>query len=412
MQLTLTGMPSPALRRLAPGLIGAVITCPAVATVYMTHVTFPQIGRSFGVSAPDARLSFLVASLSYALAFFVFGPLSDARDPRVLAGSGAITVVVLVVLATLVGSFPLFLLLLAVAAVAAAAVPAAMFTLLPRIAPEGLTGVYFGLLIGATVAGITLGRSFTAVLAGWFGWREAFVSIGAVNLISLALLPRLPGENAGGAPARASLLTTYGAAARLFVNVAVARLLAIGALVFFGYLGVVTFLTLRLHDAPFYYDATTVGLINLIGLVGIVGAPLAGRLTNKIGAPRVVQAALATIVLGFLALAFATGTAAVTLGVLLVFLGVFCCQPAVLFLLAGEVSAEQRGAATSIYLLCCLSAGSAATGVLGPVWTGGGWTAVMAVGASSILLAAVLAGVAQRRVIGHRPPRVRAVGDS
>lgn len=398
-----------ALARMRPGLIGAAVTCPAVASVYMTHVIFPQVGTSFGVSAPDARISFLVASLAYALAFFVFGPLSDAVDARSLARGGAIAIVLLVVLATLVGSFPVFLVVVAAAAIAAAAVPAAMFALLPRVAPQGLAGVYFGLLIGSTVAGITLGRSFTAVLAGWLGWREAFLCIGALNLVSLALIPLLPREESKKG-ARASLPRTYLVAARLFVDVAVARLLAVGALVFFGYLGVVTFLTLRLHDAPFRYDATTIGLINLIGVIGILGAPLAGRLINHIGAPRVVLASLGTIVLGISALAVATGAVVVALGVLLVFVGVFCCQPAVLFLLARVVSPEQRGAASSIYLLCCLCAGSAATGALGPVWSSGGWTAVVAVGIGVVVLAALLASLQTKRATSGQP--ASAVTDS
>jgi YNFM family putative membrane transporter len=355
----------------------------------MTHVTFPQIGRSFAVGAGDARLSVSVATFAYALAFFVFGPLADRHDERAMIRAATLAIASLVALATVVHSFAMFLCLLGAAAAAAAAVPAAMFALLPRIAPPERTGVCFGLLIGGTVAGITLGRSLTGVLAGLAGWHRAFLAVAALNLASLLLLPLVPRDTSRRQ--RGSLARSYAGAARIVLQRSVPRLLGIGALVFFGYLGVITFLTQRLHAAPFRYGSTAIGLISAIGLVGLVGAPLAGRLINRIGAPRVVVGSLGTILLGTLALAIAASTPVVLLGVVLVFLGVFSCQPAVLFLIAGEVSSEHRGAASSIYLLCCLCAGSAAPAVLGPVWSGGGWSAIVGASLSASLLAALLA---------------------
>lgn len=405
MKLSLTRLQQWTRTGQRPGIIGALVVCPAVASVYMTAVTFPDVGQSFGVGASGARASFFVASFSYALAFFVFGPLSDALDARLLAAGGALAVLALVTLATLVGSYPLFLLLLALAGIAAAAVPAAMFALLPRIAPEGSTGVYFGMLIGASVAGIALGRSLTAVLAGWAGWHRGFLIMGALNLVSLALLPLIQREPSRDR-ARGALLRKYRATALLFVDAAVVRMLMIGVLVFFGYLGVMTFLTLRLQDPPFRYDSTALGAINLLGVVGVFGAPLAGSLINRIGAPRVVLGALGTILLGLLALAFAQSTPLVAAGVLLVFLGVFCCQPAVLFMLARRVAVEQRGGASSIYLLCSLCAGSAATGALGPVWNGGGWTAVIGIGIGVVVIAVLLVSPLASRAAGLGRVRV------
>jgi YNFM family putative membrane transporter len=373
-------------------LVAAAATCVAVSTIYMTQPVFPEIAASFDADREDARLVFTVASFVYALAFFLFGPLTDRIRGTVLGGAGALAVAVLVVPAVLAPHFAVFALLLALAGVAAAAVPAAMIALMPRIAPEGLVGAFFGLIIGATVAGITLGRSLTGVVAEWTDWRTAVVLLAALNgLAAVALRLLLPA--AASTPAAARNRTAVGqaylAAARMFGHGPVVRLLGIGVLLFFGYLGVVTFLTYRLAEAPFGYSAGEIGAISLIGLVGVLGAPLAGRLSGRIAPRQVVLLGLGLVLAGIAALGVASHTALVVAGMLLLFLGVFSCQPAVLVLLAQAVPAERRGAASSLYMLVCLLAGSLSSAALGPVWSGGGWGAVTLTGAGCAALAVV-----------------------
>ncbi|MGP4110484.1 MFS transporter [Streptomyces sp. 4N509B] len=376
-------------------LVAAAATCVAVSTIYMTQPVFPEIAASFDVDREDARFVFSVASFVYALAFFLFGPLSDRVRTTVLGGAGAATVATLVVVAAYAPHFAVFALLLALAGVAAAAVPAAMIALMPRIAPDGLVGAFFGLIIGATVAGITLGRSLTGVVAEWTGWRTAVALLAVLNAVAaLALRLALPAAAKAPPPlpggARAPVRQAYLAAARMFGHGPVVRLLGIGVLLFFGYLGVVTFLTYRLEEEPFGHSAGAIGAISLIGLVGVFGAPLAGRLSGRVAPRRVVLLGLGLVAAGIATLGVATHTALVVVGTLLLFLGVFSCQPAVLVLLARTVPAERRGAASSLYMLVCLLAGSVSSAALGPVWSGGGWGAVTVTGVGCVALAALV----------------------
>ncbi|MEW2082237.1 MFS transporter [Streptomyces sp. NPDC005283] len=377
-------------------VVAAAATCCAVSTIYMTQPVFPEIAASLKVGPEDARFVFTVASFAYALSFFLFGPLSDRFSSKALGGSGAVTVAALIALAAVVPDFTVFALLLAVAGIAAAAVPAAMIALMPRIAPDGLVGVFFGLIIGATVAGITLGRSFTGVVAGWADWHKAVLLLAALNVLTAVLLRLLPTPRADHLPARKPVGQAYLAALRMFGQGPVVRLFGVGALLFFGYLGLVTFLTYRLQGAPFHYTAGGIGTVSLIGLTGVLGAPLAGRLSSRIAPRQVVLLGLGLVMAGVATLGAASGTTLLVAGMLLLFLGVFSCQPAVLVLLARAVPQEQRGAASSMYMLVCLLAGSAASAALGPVWTGGGWGAVVATGAGSVGLAAALAALGFR----------------
>ncbi|MCU1612675.1 MAG: major facilitator superfamily 1 [Frankiales bacterium] len=383
-------------------VVATLTTCFAVSSVYLTQVAFPQISATMQVSNVEARYAFTVANICYALAFFIFGPISDRFQPRVMAGGGCLALVGLLVAGSAIRDFTAFLIVVGLAGVAAAAVPAAMFTLLPRMAPPGWLGTFFGMIIAATVAGVTLGRSLPGLVDGW---QSAFTLLAALLVGSVLLLLTLPGTGERVA-SRDGLAKVYAQSLRICLTARVARLLGIGLFLFFGYLGTTTFLTLRLTQAPFGYTSTQIGLVSLIGLVGVLGAPVAGATIRRVGPSRVATGSLLLVLLGLVTLTAAGETVLVLIGLLLMFLGVFSCQPAVLALLAGVVPADRRGMAASSYLLVCLLAGGAASAALGPVWRFGGWTSVAAVGASCVLIAALLVRLASRRdtAIAVSPP--------
>lgn len=373
--------------------IGCVATALPCATVYMTQPIFPEIAASLNVGATDARLAFTVTSVAYALAFFVFGPLSDRYPARTVAGAGCIGLAGLTVLAALSRDFAGFLAVAAAIGVVAAAIPAAMYALIGRLAPRQALGTCMGLIIAASVVGVILGRSATGIVADALGWRATFQGMAGLYLGLLAVLCLLPGGSAGTRP---SLGRVYANALRLLTDGPVLRLLAIGFLLFVGYLGVLSILTFRLKEAPFHYGAARIGWVNLMGLVAVLGAPLAGSLIRGIGARRVLLAGLGLVLAALALLAAATGPVALVAGILLMFLGVFACQPVMFTLLAGAVPAEATGTSSSLYFLVCLGSGGLSTAGLGPVWSAGGWAAVVAAGTLAVLGALMLALAATR----------------
>jgi YNFM family putative membrane transporter len=373
----------------ATATVGCITTCIAVASVYLTQPVMAEIGQSFHVLPDEARLAFSAASIAYALAFFFLGPLTDRLDPQRMSLVGLVTAAAALGLASVTGDFKVLLAVLTLQGVAAALVPAAMFALLPRVASKDMVGTYFGMVIAATVVGITLGRAGMSLATARLGLRSG-LQLWAIGMLVAAVLNQALPAAAVLPGAAISLRRAYANALGMLRTAALLRLFGIGFCLFFGYLGVLTFLTLHLHQAPFDYDSAAIGSVSLLGLSALLGAPLSGRLTARLGSLKVGLAALCVVLAAIGCLAVAADGTLLGAGIVLLFFGVFSCQPAVFVRIAARVGADRRGAASSLYLLTCLGAGSTASVLLGGVWARGGWPWVCTAGVGAVLLALAL----------------------
>lgn len=382
-------MTLPSSSRLAATVpIACLTTCVAVASVYLTQPVFAEIALAYRLSASDARFAFSVTSIAYSLAFFILGPLSDHIGTRRMAGLGLLLAAASAMSSALVNSYAGYLIACAAQGGSAAAVPAAMFALMPRIARKEQIGTYFGLIIAASVLGITLGRAGMGLLTASLGLRAAWLACGVILLAMATFTRALPdAATVSGRPS--GLLRIYAETGRMLIAPRLLRLYATGFLLFFGYLGVVTFLTLRLHEPPFFFGSATIGSISLLGLGAVLGAPLSGRLVGRFGSLAVGLSGLVIVIGAIACMAWSQSTIGMCIGLFLIFFGVFTCQPAVFVRIAQRVHPNRRGAASSLYLLTCLGAGALASAVLGPVWTNGGWIAVTTVCTATTVLSLV-----------------------
>lgn len=374
----------------APFIFATCMTTLAVGSVYMSQPLFGEFASTFGVSPAQARVSFSWPMIVYAGAFFLFGPMTGVYPVRRLLAIGGGVAGVGLALASFAPTFDLMLAALCLAGGAAAIVPAASFALAPRAASPGRAGLYFGVLIAASVIGLTLGRSLSGVAAAAAGWRAAFAATGlllmALAILTLAMFPS--SERRSSSP---SLLDAYARVLRLLGSSAILARLSIGAFLFFGYLGLTTFLTLRLQDAPFNLPVDQIGYLGFTGVIAVAGSPFAGAAIPWAGAKPVAALALAATLAGLVLMTTGETLAVVAFALLLVFVGVFSCQPAVMVMLSDVTPAQSKGAMASVYMVACLGSGGLASLVLGPVWRSAGWNGVGVACFLSVFVALTLA---------------------
>ena len=177
---------------------------------------------------------------------------------------------------------PSFHVLLALRAVQGLLVPAVSAVAIAYIGElrGGLdTGALVGAYIGASVAGGLAGRVGSGVIFDLTSsWRATFILFGVLTLaaaiaMALALRPR-PARRAEPLPA--AFAGAYRAMWQHFGDPRLAGAFAVGATLFFGFIGIFTYLPYLLTDAPFRLSTGAVAWFYLSYLAGVVTAPIAG----------------------------------------------------------------------------------------------------------------------------------------
>ena len=314
-ELVTRGAAWPAVAAAAAGLIFSQGTL----MVYSFGVFVGPLSREFGWSRTELSFAILVSQVALALSSPAWGVLVDRFGPRrVLLPS-------IVMLSGLVASLSLltphtwhfYAVFAAVSLLAGGASPLGYSAILVRRFDRNL-----GLALGLALMGVGLGATIIPPLAqtllGPFGWRGAYVGLGAVTLlvtIPAALLatrdlpPLVRGRAAENGSIGAMVRT------RAFVLVCLAFLIlggvSIGALA---------------HLVPMMVDhgltaAAAAGLAGATGIAAIVARGGVGWLLDRVHAPFVLAGVALMASVAFLLLAFGDGgntgfAAAVLLGLL------------------------------------------------------------------------------------------------
>ena len=374
----------------------------ALGSIVMVQPIFQNIGADFGIETTAVRVSFSYCSLAYAIAFFLLGPLTDRVNLTRMAMLSALGLAGSVAVCGLAQNFTIFNVGMSLIGVFAAGLVSPMFPYMTRIAPPGKSGAYLGLCLSATVTGLIVGRTVLGILTGQFGWRPAMVGYGvpvlllAVALFRARVLLPLPGE-------KPSLVVQYGRTLQLLTMPRIIRRYLAGFLLFFAYLGTLTILTFYLVKPPFSLTVGQIGWLSLAGVGGAVIAPKAGALAQTYGVSRVVRAGVVMVLASFGIMLVFQNVFAMMFGVLVLYTGVYACQPAVFYDVTTAIQPRQMGAASSLYLLSCLSGGSLGSYALGPVWQRWGWRGVMAAAGAATLGTLVLGALGSSRKLGSSP---------
>lgn len=396
MPTTTTGTPADALD---PGLVRRRARLPLLAlalggfsigtTEFTTMGLLPQIADDLQVSIPTAGH----VITAYALGVVVGAPLLTT----VAARMDRRTLLLVLMAAFTVGN------------VLSALAPTAGWLVAARFAAGLPHGAFFGVgaamgahvagpgrrgqAVATMMAGLTIanvvGVPLSTVLGQAFGWRAAFVAVGALGLATLAALWRfVPGlAVADGVSVRTEVRALRNA--RLWV------VCAAGAIGFGGMFAVYSYVAPLLTDVTGVAEATVPLVLALFGVGMTVGTLLGGRLADR-SVPRTVLLGFATTIVALVLVAVVAQRvvpgvlAVVALGVTSQVLGIALQS----WLMDLSPQAPSLGAA-----LChsALNVGNAAgawaggvviaagLGYLAPAWVGAGLTAAGLVIAAFVL---------------------------
>ena len=390
---------TPAYRRAALGMCASGFA--TFALLYCVQPLMPIFSRRFAISPATASLSLSCATLVMTVAIFLGGIASERYGRKRIMAASLFASGLLNLLCAFVPSWDALLALRTAEGIAAAGVPAvAMAYLSEEVQPAGL-GFAMGIYVAGNAFGGMLGRLITGAVADVFGWR---IAMGSLSLLGFAaavafvlLLP--PSRNWRPVPGR-----------RLVHHLVVFRHLlrvpALRLLVGFGFVLVGPFVSLynytgyRLTDPPYDLGQTAIGAIFLVYVVGIVGSAVFGRVSDGVGGPRAMVAALLIVTGGLLA-TLAAPIWAIVAGIALVTFGFFGAHT-VASAAVGRIAPRNKGHASALYLFAFYAGMSVFGAAGGWFWQAAAWPGVIALG---IALSLAALEFARRLRAAERPAR-------
>lgn len=346
------------------------------ADMYLTQPLLPALSREFGVSATAASTTISAVVLTIALVSSGYGPLGEVAGQKNVMVGGA----TLLAAATLGCAFaPNFEVLVGLRALQGLFVPAVsavavayLGALRGRRDPGSLVGIY----IGATVLGGLFGRVGSGLIADAFSWRASFVVFTFVTLAAaLALALAVPARPAGSR-------TNFGKAfrsayAEMGEHFSDSRLLGAfvaGATLFFGFIGLFTYLPYLLSAPPYSLSTAAVAWIYASYLAGVFTAPLAGRLSERVPR-RALMGAGFVIALAGVALTTAHALAAIVSGTIVLCIGMFTAQ-AIAPAYVNVTARAAKGGANALYQAFYYVGAVLGSTLPGLAWERFGWSGV------------------------------------
>lgn len=354
-----------------------------LADMYLTQPILPLLSAEFGIPPATAGLSISVVVLSIAIASTAFGPLSDHLGRKaVMAGSVAL----LAAPTLLCALAPTFGWLLALRGLQGLFIPGltavAVAYLGDVVEPAALGGAVGG-WIAANVAGGLLGRLASGVITDLVGWRAVFVCFGVLTFASAVLLAVLLPRDAHQQPA--GWRRAYGGMLAHLLNRRLVGAFLIGGALFFGFIGIFTYLPFYLTGAPFFVPAGLVAFAYVSYLAGVVVSPLAGRLSARISRRVLIAAGLLVAIAG-IGLSLIPHLPIVVGGLFVLCTGMFTAQ-AVAPAFVNTVAPRAKGGAGALYLSFYYIGGTLGAVLPGLAWQSAGWIGVSAVCTGAFVLA-------------------------
>lgn len=342
--------------------------------LYATQPLLPLLMRLFDASYFAVSLTVTAPTIAVALAAPIAGRFADlVGRKRVIVGS-AFGLAVVTALSTTATSLTQ---LIAWRFVQGLLTPGVFGTTIAYIQdefPPGSTGRASGAYVAGTVSGGFLGRTIAGLTAASAGWRVAFLTVAAANVIAATgLWLWLPKEKAtlrghGGSHGRSLQ--------RLLVNPQLLATNVIGFCLLFSQIAVFTYVTFYLSDPPFHLSTAALAWLFVVFLVGAAVVPLAGRVVDARGYRSTIVGGMVVGAIGSLLTLLPT-LPLVVAGLALIGTSVFIGQ-ATASSYIGTVTSQDRGLAVGLYSTAYYIGGSLGGTLPSLFWTRGGWPACIA----------------------------------
>lgn len=344
----------------------------AVANIYYNQPMLEVIGRHFPGQTATALIAMLT-QLGYAAGLLFLVPLGDLVERRwLIVGQFGLIAIASALAATASSAWMLVVAsaLLGIGATAAQQiVPVAA-----SLAHPARRGAIVGSVMSGLLSGILLSRTLAGFVAAYASWRAMFWLGVPLALLGAALMAKMIPLGLARTPmSYGALLGSLASLWRQEPRLRQATLTQ--AALFASFSAFWTVLALYLAHSDYRLGADAAGLFGVVGAAGVLAAPLAGRLADRLGARPVIMTGALLTLLAWLVFETWLSLIGLTVGVILLDLGVQSALIAHQHLIYG-LREEARGRINTLFMVGMFLGGTLGSSGAMLAWQYDGWLGV------------------------------------
>ncbi|QDQ26148.1 MFS transporter [Chitinimonas arctica] len=374
----------------------------AFAMLYGPQPLMPVFSADFNLSPAAASGVISAATGALALGLIPAGIVAQRFGPKPTMLWSLVLSALLTLLAAVAPNYGTVLVLRALLGLALAGLPAVAMAYLSQEVEAGSLGRAMGLLIAGNAVGGLFGRLVAATVTDWSSWRMALAALGIVGVLAALCFQRCLPPSRHFHPSRFDARTMLSDLQAHCRDKGLPWLFLLGFLLMGCFVSLYNYLGYRLAAAPFHLSQGQIGLVFSLYLVGMFGSTWGGKLADRFGRRHVLWILVAAMATGLL-LTLAPSLPVIIVGIALFTFGFFSAH-SVASSWVGRRASHAITLASSLYL-CAYYLGSSLLGsASGLMWHVDGWHGVVALLASILLIAVVLA-LSLRKLL----PRVAVV---
>jgi len=347
----------------------------AFVNLYAPQPILPQFRQIFGASELQVSLTVSAPVLAVALAAPVVGLLADAVGRKRIIVAAMLGLTLPTAFAALATNLNQLIFWRFLQGFFIPGIIAVAMAYVSEESPRRLVGSTMATYVTGTVVGGFAGRLATGLITPHWGWRTAFVALGAATfaggLATWKLLPRstrfVPQREEGA---------TLGSLKAHLRNPQLLATYAVGFNVLFSLVGAFTYVNFYLADEPFLLGTAALSSIFAVYLIGAALTPVAGQILDRAGYRRTLVGAVLVAAAGAL-LTLIQWTPAVIAGLACCACGAFACQAAASSQV-GKAAGTARSSAAGLYVGFYYLGGCCGSILPGLFWKQAGWTGCVA----------------------------------
>jgi YNFM family putative membrane transporter len=359
------------------------------ALLYCVQPLMPLLAHQFTLTPAQSSWALSVSTAALALSLLLSSALSDRIGRKRLMAGAMLSGAVFTLLCALAQDYAQLLALRALLGFALGGMPAVAMAYLSEEIEGPSLGFSMGLYIGGSAFGGMLGRVLTSVVSDFFSWRAALAAMGAAGLYAGWEFWRSLPQSRNFRPGQRGLAGLADGVRAHASDPGLAWLFCLSFLLMGCFVSLYNYIGYRLLAAPFGLRQSVVGAFSVLYLIGIFSSVWAGRLADRIGRRNVLWVVMAAMLAGLL-LTLAQSLAAIVLGMGLFTFGFFASH-SVASSWVGRRARAPQALASALYLFFYYLGSSIIGSLSGAMWSGGGWSGVVALLAVTLGLAVLIA---------------------